>query len=156
MFFGRGKNKIQNPYTFKEMYKHYFDNLVDGVNSPLYVPYDVYVTICSDYYKAVMDLLLEEGLTYKIPYGLGNVRVTKRKVKLSKGRRIPIDWELTFKHNTKMYCLNEHTNGFRYFFFWSKPTTYRNKYLYRLVFTRSNKRRLAKLIKKYNKDYFEL
>lgn len=156
MFFSRGKNRVQNPYTFKEMYDHYYKGLVDGENSPLYVTYDMYVKICSDYYKAVMDLILEDGLTYKIPHGLGTIKVAKRKVRLSTARRIPIDWQATFKYNKKVYCLNEHSNGFRYFFYWSKPNTYKSKFLYRLVFTRQNKRRLANLIKKHNKDYFEV
>ena len=156
MFFSRGPNKIQNPYTLKDMYDHYYKGLIDGENSPLYVPYDIYIKICSEYYIAVMELLLDRGLSYKIPYGMGNIRVAKRKVNLRTARRIPIDWESTFKYNKKIYCLNEHTDGFRYFFYWSKPNNYKHKYLYRLVFTRQNKRKLAKLIKEYNKDYFEV
>ena len=156
MFFSRGPNKIQNPYTFKEMYDHYYNGLVDGKNSPLYVEYDMYVKICSDYYKAIMEMILDDGLTYRMPHGLGLLKVAKRKVKLSTAKRIPIDWVETFKHNKKIYCLNEHTDGFRYFFFWSKPNTYKNKFLYRLVLTRQNKRKLARLIKSSNKDYFEV
>lgn len=155
MFFSRGPNKIQNPYTLKDMYAAYVESLVDGEQSPLYVTYETYITLCSDYYVAIMDYLLEEGGTYKMPYGMGKIRVAKHKVKIKKNNRMPIDWEMTFKHNKKVVCLNEHSDGFRYFFFWSKPNMVVNKFLYRLVFTRQNKRRMAQLIKVHKKDYFE-
>jgi len=154
-FFSRGPNKIQNPYTLLDMYKDYISNLTDGEQSPFYISYDKYVAICSDYYIAIMDYILEEGGTYKMPYGMGLIRIAKHKIKFKKNKSIPIDWEMTFKNNKKIFCLNEHTDGFRYFFFWSKPNTIVNKFLYRLVFTRQNKRRLANLIKVHKKDYFE-
>ena len=40
-------------------------------------------------------------------------------------------------------------------FFWTKPYRVKNKFVYRLVFTRTNKRYLAKAIKENKKDYFE-
>jgi hypothetical protein len=151
MFFGRGKNTIEHPYTFADMYKDYISDIDEG--SPYYVSYIEYVEICSDFYKAISKAIIDDGITFKLPYGMGEVYVLKKKVKYN--GNLPIDWQATIKEGKKIYILNEHTKGFKYAFFWHKPLKFKNKFIYRLVFTRSNKRYLAKAIKQKNKDYFE-
>ena len=151
MFFSRGKNTIQNPYTFQDMYYDYISDI--DKNSPYYVTYAEYVDICSIFYKEISQAIIEEGIKFKLPYSLGEVYVIKKKTKLNS--RMPIDWQLSVKYGKKIYILNEHTGGFGYNFFWTKPYRIKNKFVYRLIFTRTTKRALAKAIKKYKKDYFE-
>ena len=151
MFFSRGKNKIQSPYTFKDVYLDYISDKEKG--SLYYVTYKEYVDICSMFYKLISKAIIEEGVRFKLPFALGEVFILKKKNKYS--NRMPVDWVLTVKEGKRIYNFNEHTAGFGYKFFWTKPYRVKNKFMYRLVFTRSNKRYLAKVIKQNKKDYFE-
>ena len=81
MFFSRGKNTIQNPYTFQDMYYDYISDI--DKNSPYYVTYAEYVDICSIFYKEISQAIIEEGIKFKLPYSLGEVYVIKKKKLLS-------------------------------------------------------------------------
>ena len=150
-FFSRGKNKVQSPYTFKEMYLDYISD--KNPDSIYYVTYSEYVNICSTFYKLISKAIIEDGIKFKLPFGLGEVFILKKRNNYN--NRMPIDWALTVKEGKKIYNFNEHTLGFGYKFFWTKPYRIKNKFMYRLVFTRSNKRYLAKVIKQNKTDYFE-
>jgi len=150
-FFSRGKNVIQEPYVFKDMYIHYISD--KDKDSPYYVTYSEYVDICSIFYQMIVKAIIDDGIRFKLPFGLGEIFVLKRKVKYN--NKMPIDWATTLKEGKRIYNLNEHTSGFGYKFFWTKPYKIKNKFMYRLVLTRANKRYLAKAIKKNKMDYFE-
>jgi hypothetical protein len=150
-YFSRGKNVIVNPYTFADMYKDYIK--AKDKDSPYYVTYEEYVSICSIFYKEMSRLIIDEGSHFKLPFALGEVFVRKRKPKINS--KLPIDWLLSTVLHKRVYNFNEHTGGYTYKFFWTKPYSVVNKFMYRLVFTRDNKRRLAKVIKEQHKDYFE-
>lgn len=151
MFFSRGKNKIPNPYTFRDMYLDYIKDV--DKDSTYYVTYLEYVELCSIFYQMIVKAIVNDGIKFNMPNGLGDVFVRKDKTNI-RGTK-PINWELTIKEGKIIYELNEHTGGYGYKFFWTKPYNIKNKFMYRLVFTRDNKRYLAKAIKKNNKDYFE-
>lgn len=150
-FFSRGPNVIVNPYTFADMYAEYIKDKYK--DSPYYVTYVEYVSICSMFYKEISKLIINEGSHFKLPFALGEVFVRKRKPK--DNSKLPVDWLLSMLLHKKVYNFNEHTGGYGYRFFWTKPYNVKNKFMYRLVFTRDNKRSLAKAIKKDHKDYFE-
>jgi hypothetical protein len=150
MFFSRGPNVIKDPYCFPEMYEDYIKGKDE--DSPYYITYNEYVDICSIFYKGISKLIIDEGIRFKLPFMLGEVFVLKRKVKPN--HKMPINWEMSVKEGKKIYNFNEHTAGFGYKFFWTKPYHITNKFMYRLVFTRDNKRSLAKAIKEQHKDYF--
>jgi hypothetical protein len=151
MFFSRGPNTIKEPYTFKDMYAEYIKD--KEVGSPYYVSYKEYVDICSLFYKGISKLIIDEGVRFKLPFALGEVFILKRKIKAN--NKMPIDWVLSVQEGKRIYNFNEHTGGFGYKFFWTKPYHITNKFMYRLVLTRANKRGLAKAIKQHHKDYFE-
>lgn len=152
-FFGRGQNTIQNPYTFKHMYQDYIKD--KNEHSPYYVTYLEFVELCSEYIKRIMDLILNKNYEFKIPYRLGYCKIVKRKVN-NRSKNAPFDWEATNKIGKIVRHMNDHTNGYKYFFKWSKGNIiFKYNWLYRLVFTRSNKREMARLIKHENMDYYE-
>ena len=151
-FFSRGPNVIQNPYVFKDMYAEYI--LDKEVGSPYDITYTEYVDICSIFYQMIVKAIIDDGIRFKLPFSLGEVFVIKRKVKYD--NKMPIDWALTLQEGKRIYNLNEHTSGFGYKFFWTKPYKVKNKFMYRLVLTRANKRHLAKMIKRNKMDYFEI
>jgi len=154
MFFGRGKNKIQNPYTLKDTYKFYCE---DVRSSKIYdIPYETYKNICNDFYKEMMNHVVERNGTFKMPYRMGSLFVLKEKVNVNKLNGHSVDWKLTNECGKLVFHLNEHTNGYKYTYQWDKKETkLPNLYYYRLVPTRANKRRLAELIKTGDYDYFE-
>ena len=93
MFFSRGKNKIQSPYTFKEMYLDYISD--KDPDSIYYITYSEYVDICSTFYKLISKSIIEDGIKFKLPFGLGEVFILKKRNKYN--NRMPIDWVLTVK-----------------------------------------------------------
>lgn len=154
MFFSRGKNKVQNPYTIIEIYPFYLETI--GNNKLYYIDQEEYCNIIYDFYLSIVDIILKENACFKMPFGLGELSVVKTKIKLDRLNILSVDWVNTVDNGKYIYHLNEHTNGYKYFFHWSKKNKkIKNQYYYKLVMTRSNKRLLAKLIKTGKYDFFE-
>lgn len=155
MFFSRGRNKIQNPYTFKDMYKAYMEDVETG--SPYDIPYSLFVEITTEYINETVERLYD-GFRVFLPYGLGELQIVKKKMyfKSQLDKKKGIDWAATNKFGKVIHHLNEHTGGFKYLFYWDrKKSRIKNAKCYRFVPTRNLKRTLAKLIKVDKKDYFE-
>jgi len=153
-FFGRGKNRAKNPYTFKDMYKEYIKDKEEG--SPYRVDYNTFVELCSEFYKGISEHILNGGI-YFMPYRMGNISVIKKKPKKMDKFSLSPDWKTTLEYGKLVLHVNDHTNYYKHRFHWSKTDCYvKNKSRYRLVFTRQNKRELAKKIKSGNYEYFEL
>ena len=151
-FYSRGKNKIQSPYTLKHMYEDYIKDKEEG--SILHIPYSKYVDIVTLFYKEVSNKIINEGLSFKMPFTMGETYVEKKK--LNYNHRLPINWNLTTSTGKVIYHLNDHSDGFKYELKWNKKVcNFHNNYLYRLVYTRANKRLLAKNIKTRKTDFFE-
>lgn len=145
------KNKHQDPYVIKDMYKEYIKDKDE--NSPYHVEYSDFVDIITRYYKAQMEHIFNGGM-FIMPYGLGNISITKKKPKEFK--YLQIDWEATNRVGKIVHHMNDHTNYYKFKFQWSKINTRcLNKGCYSLTMTRDNKRHLAALIKGGNTDYFE-
>lgn len=155
MFFSRGKNKAKNPITFKEMYLSYIKDKDES--SPYYISYDLYVEICSKYINKIIEHIICKGKKFKLPYRLGELSIIKKKINLANEKQyLPIDWANSLKYGKTITHLNEHSSGYKYMFYWNKKKAlFKNKSCYRLVFTRANKRMLAKLIKSNKVDYYE-
>jgi len=161
----RGKNKVTNCYTLRQMYEEYISDKTPG--NPYYVSFKEYYNICADYYKWIVSQIIDKSKVITLPFRLGNLYVGKKKPAILKGsqniqRKIPlhstsIDWKESKKLGKWVHHINDHTGGYKYRFFWSKiDCRVVNKEFYRLVFTRSNKRYLAKVIKSGERDYLEI
>jgi len=126
-------------------------------------PLDIkeYVNIANLYNKFLIDKVLE-GEEVSLPYRLGSlsVRGKKQEVRFEDGKIVGLapDWVKTKKlweedaeaKNSKrlLYHTNEHTDGVRYKYNWSKNRVLvTNKTLYNFRLTRTNKRRLSDLVK---------
>ena len=152
-FFSRGPNNIKDPYTMPDFYKAYMEEVEEG--SGYDVSYEVFRDICEEYYKGVMDHLFEGGL-YILPYNTGELSIKGKRVKKLNYITMPVDWEQTNKIGKKVFHVNDHSNYYKYRFCWSKLYRhFKNKSNYRLVFTRDNKRRLAKIIKSGDYNFFD-
>lgn len=151
-FYGRGKNVIQQPYTMPDMYEQYIKDIPK--ESAYYVTYTEYAKIVGLFYKEVSHKIIEHGELFHMPFRLGDTYVEKKK--LDYNNRPPIDWQMTTARGKVIYNFNEHSGGYKYELKWNKRNSlFHNFYLYRLVYTRSNKRAVAKCIKSRTIDYFE-
>jgi len=152
MFFGRGKNKIERPYTLPDMYKAYIEEYPEG--NIYYISYSEFVAINETFYKRMMEEVMYRNATFKLPFRMGYLKIIKRKINFK--NNLAIDWKTTNDIGKKVYHMNDHSGGYKYIFKWLKGNIIvQNKYLYRLVITRKYKRELAKLIKQGKIDYFE-
>lgn len=150
-FYGRGKNKVQEVLSLKDSYSFYVTNVAP--NTKLTSP--EYHSIIREFYESISDYILYKKGTFKLPHRLGRVRVCKDKVKMLGLSKLTVDWEQSIKHHVTVHHLNEHTNGYKYYFLWDRTgCNSRNLSYYRLVMTRKNKRLLAKLIKNNKMDYY--
>ena len=135
--------------TLVQAYKEYDDFYKVG--------YKKYRSICEDFNKLIIDEILLKAKEFKMPYRLGSLRILKKEMNYSAGKnKLKINWFETNKNKTVIYHLNDHTDGFNYRWFWSKKKAIvKNKTIYSFQATRTNKRRLAGLLKTKQVDYFE-
>jgi hypothetical protein len=151
-YYSRGPNRIKKPYCLPEIYQDYIKDIPE--DSPYYVTLKEYIEINSLFWKEISHNIIDEGRIFHMPFMLGDTYVEKRKLDYSK--RLPIDWALTTKTGKVIFNLNEHSQGYKYEIKWNKKIcNFTNNYLFTLVYTRANKRLLAKNIKTKKSDYFE-
>ena len=140
-------HKIRNrkqSYTTYDIYNNY--------DKRDQIPYSTFRGIVDKLNDSILSVL-QNGQNYKLPCSLGTVQIVKYKPKEYNKHSLSIDFNESKKLDKRIYHLNEHSNGYKYRLYWSKiPKTFSDRYKYQLMFTRANKRNLAKLIFK-NKDY---
>lgn len=132
-------------------------------------PIDIkrYITIANDFNKYLTDQVLK-GFEVVLPARLGvlSIQGIKQVIRFDvEGNPIlPPDWVKTKalwerspdakERKQLVYHTNDHTNGVRYKYFWSKKRVLvENKTLYSLRMTRANKRAVNSEINK-GKEYF--
>lgn len=157
MYYGRGPNKISNPYTMPDFYQDYLTRIDKGTSYE--ISYTLYKDIVSLYNKRLAKRVLE-GTPVLFPYRLGELQVVKKKMyyKTQKNKRLGIDWKNTVKYGKVIHHINEHSDGYKYLFFWNRKHkgVIKNIKSYKLIPTRTLKRELAGKIIKDKKDYFEV
>lgn len=155
MYFGRGKNKVQNPITIVDIYKDYVKN-IGGSEDLYYVDYNTFSNIWKEYISFIIEEVLFKGKKFKMPNNLGVLQIIKKKVSSSNILTMPIDWKTTLEVGKKVCFFNDHTGGFKYLFRWNKTnSTIKFKYYYAFSATRTLKRKLARLIIDNKVDFFE-
>lgn len=131
-----------------------------------------YKDICAEYINTIVNMMLEQGQTISLPYGLGNLFIRRSltipEMGLEKGnRKLKIDWKGTKDlWNTnpelkelkqKVYHLNEHSDGWYAVWHWTKYNVkIKGQRSYSFEPTWTNARRLAKLmyVPKWYQRYF--
>jgi len=139
-------------YTIQSFYDAYYDGIKDN---PLYIiDYTTYRKIITEYFLYIRDRIIEEGIEFKLPCRLGTVYIVKHKPKNWNGKSLRVDFQATKEYGKTIYHLNEHSNGYKFRFFWSKKDVLlTNRSKYQLIATRTNKRHLAQIIKTNQRDY---
>ena len=143
--------KNKKSYTIYDMYKPFVDENID-----VEVSYSDFKAVLDSCNKFILETLQNSSEGFKMPYGLGYLIIVKYLPKEYSSKSLSYDYKTSKQLNKKIYYLNEHSNGYKYRLYWSKlPKTFSDRYKYQLMFTRENKRNLAKLIFKH-KDYINV
>jgi hypothetical protein len=149
-------NKTTKSYTLRSMYNIFLNNIKDN---DLYnkTSYNLFKSIIIDYYKYIEDELIENGNDVRLPSSLGTLSIIKKKFNYWDGKGCSIDYKATKENNKLTYYINEHSNGYKFRLYWSKQRcNIANGMKYMMVLSRTNKRRLAQIIKNKEQDYLEL
>lgn len=141
-------------HTITDFYNHYISEIEP--NTVYDVDRQVYRSIVEDYFKHLRDEVLLNSKTISL-HGIGSLCVIKHQPKNYNSKSLRVDFKATKEFGKTIYHLNEHSDGFKFRFYWSK-TKYPliNKTRYELIATRHNKRLLAKIIKERITDYIEI
>lgn len=135
------ERRIKVTHTIRNSYKFYKKNYENPVSERKYKD------IAYDINKVISDLIIRDSFEYRLPYGLGFLRIKKKKqkFKLYNGKidvnKNIIDWKATWDYWEQLYKgktreeikkipgkkvffqSNEHTNGEIMRWYWDKRTS---------------------------------
>lgn len=141
-------------YTTEDYYDSY-NKYVEG-NQLYYINRHVFRDIINDYFKYLASEIIDKGRDVRIPARLGYLCVVKNKPTKLNSKYLQVDFKETKKISKRVFHMNEHSDGYKYKFKWSKLSMILAlKNLYELKMTRANKRYLATVIKSKKQDYIE-
>ncbi len=83
------------------------------------VKYSIFKKILEDYNTSIVDEILD-GAEYKLPFGMGKLRIKKSKMMYTDHHKLRLDYKQTKDLNKKVYHLNLHSSEWKARFFWSK------------------------------------
>lgn len=139
-------------YTIKDFfnsYKEYTDT-----NKLMDIQYPLFRQILQDYFVFLRDSIVEDGRIMLLPGRFGDISVRKYK---GDPKRLQFDYKSAKELNTGVWHFNEHTDGYRYRFYWNKVLLLvKNCTKYQMIFTRANKRHLAEILNNRKRDYLDL
>lgn len=139
-------------YTIKDFYKSYLDEVES--NGYVTIEYPLFRKVLEDYFEYLRDSVIEEGRIMTLPGRFGNISVRKYEGNIS---NIQYDYASSKLYGKPIWHFNDHTDGFRYKYYWNKSDLIvKNCTKYQMIFTRANKRRLAKILKSNERDYIGL
>ena len=178
--FKRGKRKTIADYKTQDIYKHYKIKCKERNLEP--VPYGKFAKILRVFNENRINLVIMENIEFHMPFRTGSIRVKKKEVKIKikdngdvDKRNLSINWKKTKEYWMKQYPnltseeikeipnkkliyeLNEHTDGFRFIYYWDKITcNIKNQSAYSFTATRTNKEKLTVALKTIrNLNYYE-
>lgn len=149
---------------FRTTSREAFDKFIEN-NPSVDLCYDNYKKIIYTYNSLLVKYMIETGLKIRMPYGLGEIVVNKYKPKRYKinkttGREVvnlAVDWQESRKIGKKVYLLNAHTEGYKFYFMWNWwKTRIKMAFIWKFEMARVNSRLLASKIKLPNSKYKDI
>ena len=142
-------------YTITDFYLSYLDYIERG--TVYEVDYKMFRKILQDYFRYIANEVIMNGKEFKFPCRMGTLQVIKHRPKNFNSKSLRIDFGASKALGKKIFFLNEHSDGYKYRFHYSKKNCLtENKSKYQFVATRANKRLLAKVIFNRLRDYPEM
>lgn len=157
-------HKAKRDYGLTDYYKFYRKryNKVDKAT---------YNSLLSEFNEGILELIIEEGLTYQMPYLYLEliIKKDKRKPKIVNGKlhnNVPVDWKATKElwdkdpeareKKIRVRFKNSHTSGYVFRIFCKKfKCKLRNRSLYKFKPSRKFQRSLSARINDPDKDNFD-
>lgn len=140
-------------YTETDFYKYY----IDATTDVYHISKKTYKQILLEFLKIIQTRVIEESRIVRLPYRVGSICIVKKKPKSWKTSPKSFDYQACKIYGTRVYHLNEHSDGYKYRFYWNKQDcNFKNKGMYQMKWSRDNKRRLAQIIKNKETDYIEI
>ena len=147
-------NYDRKSYTIADFYISYKSYIEE--NTPYDVDLKTFKSIVTDYFKYIRDEVMLQSKEVKLPYRMGTLQIVKHLPKEFTGKSLRYDWKATKELGKPVYYLNDHSQGYKYRFFWSKQDcNIPNRIKYMFVASRANKRNLAQIIYNRQCDYIE-
>ena len=113
--------RSKKAYTFADMYRE----------MPIEVDYSLYKRVLDEMCAVILEHILERSDGFKMPYGLGFIQVGKYRPKELTPKSLSIDYNASIEYGKQIYHLNEHSDGYKYRFYWSRiPRTFPDRYRY--------------------------
>lgn len=160
----RGEGNIRAHYGMTDYYRYFIKEYNLNISTK------VYNNIIADFNEAIMNLIIEENLDYRLPHvgSTLSVRKIKRSPKIINGKLhnpTPINWVATNKlwaedeeaKDKKLLVRynNSHTSGYVYRIYFKKyDLYYKNKKIYNFKVARDFSRMLGNRINDEDKDKF--
>lgn len=142
------RSKVDYSQTSKSTYKQFCEEYPE-----ISISYLEFINIIYSFNYAFRDYLLETGMKGKLPWGIGDFAVSKRKPyrhkKLKDGREVlnmPIDWKKSREKGKRIYHFNAHTEGFKFRIKWFKKSP---RFIYSEIWNFKPSRITSRLIKHY-------
>lgn len=146
---------MKKSYTVIDFYEFYLSYIERGTVYD--VEYKVYRQIVEDYFRYIVEEVMEKSREFKLPCRLGNLSIVKRQPKNFDNKSLRIDYHESKIQGKPVYFINEHSNYYKFRFLWSKKDCLLiNKTRYQFVASRANKRKLAQIIKNKEHDYMTI
>lgn len=142
-------------YTIADFYISYLNYIEkDTVYD---IGYKKFRQVLQDYFKYIADEVMLGCKEFKFPCRMGTLQIVKHKPKNFNSKSLRIDFGASKQYGKNIFFLNEHSDGYKYRFFYSKKNCLtQNKSKYQFVATRANKRKLAAIIFSKKRDYPEV
>jgi hypothetical protein len=164
----RGKGRYTADKGLRDAYKFYLERFVEQAPLTKFsdpsqrtrpMAYKDFKRNAHMLLEKLMDKILVNSETLTLPYNLGLIRVIKKKMPIGVAATLQNTLKINWGHYQKtgkiIRHLNENRDYYRYGFYWLCKRGPRGKNLYKFQASRTNKRRLAQLLKTTNIDYFE-
>jgi hypothetical protein len=154
------RTKVDWRSTSKENYLDFCKK-----NPSISLSFEQWKSIVYTFTDGIKEYILETGEKIKIPYGIGELSINKKKrkrIKSANGREfinLPVDWKKTKEKGKIIYNFNFHTEGFFFGWQWFKANSrFKFSDLWYFKASRLTSRLLAHYIKsneKYQHIYRE-
>ena len=143
--------KNKQSYTFRDFYNTFVETTGDTIT------YADYMKIAKAVFQTLSEYLIDRSSEIELPYAMGRLYIVKYKPKHYNSKSLSVDFVNTRLLNKTVFHINQHSDGYKYRFFWS-TTRYKIKHKksYMLAMSRANKRRLAFVVKNKLNDYIEI
>lgn len=151
--------KVDYSQTSKATYKRFCKD-----HPEIKLTYLEFVNIIYSFNYGFRDYILETGMKGKLPFGIGDFAISKRKPKRTKVLEngyemiiLPIDWKKTKEHGKRIYHMNSHTEGYKFKVKWFiKSTRFIDSELFSFKPSRVTSRLITHYINMgYQHSYYE-